>query len=79
MMDSKQLALIYLMEEANKLAGVCTKHVHALHKTKTNAALEEQIGKTFSALREIAEELGINEEKVEKYALEEWERRKKDY
>jgi hypothetical protein len=78
MMDSKQLALIYLMEEANHMASVCSKNVHSLHKKKTNKDLEKQMGILFSAMREVAEEFKVDENLVQTYAQEEYERRLKD-
>ena len=78
MMDSKQLALVYLMEEANKMASVCTRNVHSLHKKKTNNDVAEQLGRLFSAMKEVAEELKLDEQQVEGYALEEYERRQKE-
>ena len=77
-MDSKQLALIYLMEESNRMATVCTKNVHALHKKKTNADLEAQMGRLFAALKEVAEEFKVNEQEVELSAFDEFERRQKE-
>jgi len=78
MMDSKQLALIYLTDEANRMASVCTKNVHSLQKKKTNKDIEEQLGKLFSAMREVAEELKLDEQMVEKSAVEEYNRRQND-
>jgi len=78
MMDSKQLALIYLTEEANKMASMCTKNVHNLSRKKTNEDLEEQFGKLFSAMKEVAEECKLNEKQIEGYAFEEFERRQKE-
>lgn len=78
MMDSKQLALIYLTEEANRMASVCTKNVHALNKKKTNNDLAEQMGKLFSAMREVAEEFKLDEQQVEGYTFDEYERRQRD-
>jgi len=77
-MDSKQLALVYLMEESNKMASVCTRNVHTIEKSKTNKDLEKQMGILFSAMREIAEEFRINEEQVQTYAEEEYLRRFKE-
>lgn len=74
-MDSKQLALIYLTEEANRMASVCTRNVHSLHKKKTNADIEKQLGVLFSAMREVAEEFKVDENNVQKYAEEEYNRR----
>lgn len=76
-MDSKQLALVYLMEEANRMASVCTKNVHSLHKGKTTKDLEAQLGVLFSAMREVATEFKLDEQNVQKNAEEEFERRLK--
>lgn len=78
MMDSKQLALVYLMEECNKMATVCTKNVHNLDKKKSQKALEHQLGIVFSALKEVAEEFDLDESNVEKSAMEEYNRRQND-
>ena len=78
MMDSKQLALIYLTEEANRMASVCTRNVHALQKKKTNSDLEKQLGALFSAMREVAEEFKLDEISVQKNAEEEYNRRLKE-
>lgn len=74
-MDSKQLALVYLMEECNHMATVCTKNVHSLDKKKTNKDIEQQLGILFSAMREVAEEFRLNEDRVQSYAQEEYDRR----
>jgi hypothetical protein len=78
MMDSKQLALIYLTEEANRMSSVCTKNVHSLSKKKTNNDLAEQMGRLFCAMREVAMELKLDEQQVEGYAFVEDERRQKE-
>jgi hypothetical protein len=78
MMDSKQLALVYLMEEANRMASVCTRNVHALQKKKTNNDLEKQLGALFSAMREVAEEFKLDEVSVQENAEEEYNRRLKE-
>jgi len=78
MMDSKQLALVYLMDECNRMASVCTKNVHNLDKKKAEKALEQQIGVVFSALKEVAEEFKLDESAVEKSAMEEYNRRQND-
>ena len=75
MMDSKQLALVYLMEEANRMAGVCTRNVHSLDNKKAKKALEEQLGILFSAMKEVAEEYKLDESNVEKSAMQEFDRR----
>jgi hypothetical protein len=78
MMDSKQLALVYLMDECNRMSSVCTKNVHNLDKKKTMKALEQQVGVIFSALKEVAEEFKLDESNVEKSAMEEYNRRQND-
>ena len=78
MMDSKQLALIYLTEEANRMASICTRNVHSLQKKKTNNDLTEQMGRLFSAMKEVAEECKLDEQTVETYAMEEYNRRQND-
>jgi len=78
MMDSKQLALIYLTDEANRLASVCTRNVHTIEKSKTTKDLEKQMGVLFSAMREVAEEFKLDEDNVQKHAEEEYQRRFKD-
>ena len=74
-MDSKQMALIYLMEESNRMASVCTKNVHSLHKKRTNSDVEKQLGVLFSAMREVAEEFKLDENNVQKNAEDEYTRR----
>jgi hypothetical protein len=78
MMDSKQLALVYLMEEANRMAGICTKNVHTLDNKKAKKALEEQMGILFTSMKEVAEEFKLDESAVESSAMEEYTRRQKD-
>lgn len=78
MMDSKQLALIYLTDEANKMASVCTRNVHSLEKKKATKELECQLGILFSAMREVAEEFKLDEQTVETSAMEEYNRRQND-
>jgi len=75
MMDSKQLALVYLMEEANRMSSVCTKNVHSLDKRKAKKQLEEQLGKLFSAMREVGEEFDIDEDSTMVHAEKEYLRR----
>lgn len=77
-MDSKQLALVYLTDECNRMASVCTRNVHSLDKKKTQKALEEQVGIVFSALKEVAEEFNLNEENVYNHSQEEYQRRLQD-
>ncbi len=77
-MDSKQLALVYLTDEANRMAGICTRNVHNLDNKKAKKALEEQLGVLFSAMKEVAEEFKLDESTVESYAMEEYNRRQND-
>jgi len=78
MMDSKQLALVYLMEECNHMASLCTKNVHNLDIKKTKKAIEEQMGILFTAMKEVAEEFKLDESTVESSAMEEYNRRQND-
>lgn len=78
MMDSKQLALVYLTDECNRMASVCTRNVHSLDKKKAQKALEHQLGIVFSALKEVVEEFDLDESSVEKSAMEEYNRRQSD-
>ena len=78
MMDSKQLALIYLTDEANRMASVCTRNVHSIEKKKTVKDLEQQLGVLFSAMREVAEEFKLDEQRVESSAMEEYNRRQNE-
>lgn len=75
MMDSKQLALVYLMEEANRMASVCTKNVHAVEKKRAINDIERQMGVLFSAMREVAEEFKLNENSVHSAAENEYQER----
>lgn len=75
MMDSKQLALVYLMEESNRMASVCTKNVHSLDKNKSVKDIEQQFGVLFSAMKEVAEEFKLDELKIQDYAEKEFVRR----
>lgn len=78
MLDSKQLALVYLMEECNKMSSLCAKNIHTTNKKKLNSDVEKHIGIIFNALKEVAEEFKLNEQSVEKFLMEEVERRNKD-
>lgn len=75
MMDSKQLALVYLMEEANRMATVCTKNVHAVEKKRAIKDIERQMGILFSAMREVAEEFKVDENAVQESAEIEYKQR----
>jgi hypothetical protein len=78
MLDSKQLALVYLMEESNKMSSLCAKNIHSTNKKKLNSDIEKQIGSMFNAMKEVADEFKVEEQNVEKHLLEEIERRNKE-
>jgi hypothetical protein len=78
MLDSKQLALVYLMEECNKMSSICAKNIHSTSKKKLNSDLEKQIGIMFNAMKEVVEEFKAEEQNVEKYLFEEVDRRNKE-
>jgi hypothetical protein len=78
MLDSKQQALVFLMEESNRLATVCANHVNALHLSKTKTALEHQLGVLFAAMKEIQTQFKLDEEKVEHAALRAYDKRVKE-
>jgi hypothetical protein len=78
MLDSKQLALVYLMEECNKMSAFCAKNIHSTGKRKLVAEVEEKIGIIFNAMKEVGEEFKVNEQNVEKFLIEEIDRRNKE-
>jgi len=78
MLDSKQLALVYLMEESNRMSAICAKNIHATNKKKINAEVEIQIGVIFNAMKEVVDELKLSEQNVEKSVHEEIDRRNKE-
>jgi hypothetical protein len=78
MLDSKQLALVYLMEECNKMSAFCAKNIHNVNKRKINIEIEKSIGVMFNAMKEVGEEFKVDEPSVEKFLLEEIERRNKE-
>lgn len=78
MLDSKQLALVYLMEECNKMSSLCAKNIHSTNKKKLHSDIERQIGVMFNAMKEVAEEFKVEEQSVEKHLLDEIERRNKE-
>lgn len=78
MLDSKQMSLVYLMEEANRMATICTKNVHSLHKKKTNEDIETQMGRLFSAMKEVATEFKLSEDHIAEAAENEFQRRLSD-
>jgi len=78
MLDSKQLALVYLMEESNKMSSLCAKNIHSINKKKLTTDIEKQIAMIFNALKEVGEEFKVDEKNVEKFLFEEIERRNKE-
>lgn len=78
MLDSKQLALVYLMEECNRMSSLCAKNIHSTNKKKLTSEMEKSIGIMFNAMKEVAEEFKIEEQSVEKHLIEEIERRNKE-
>ena len=78
MLDSKQLALVYLMEECNKMSSLCAKNIHSTNKKKLTNDIEKQIATIFNAMKEVGEEFKVDESTVEKFLFEEIERRNKE-
>jgi hypothetical protein len=78
MLDSKQLALVYLMEECNKMSALCAKNIHNTNSRKINTEIEKHIAFIFNALKEVGEEFKVNEHSIEKILFEEVERRNKE-
>ena len=78
MLDSKQLALVYLMEECNRVSSLCAKSIHNVHKKKFNNDIEQHMGILFNAMREVVEEFKLDEHRVEKSLHEEVDRRNKE-
>jgi hypothetical protein len=78
MMDSKQLALVYVIDECNRMVSIASKNINSLDKKKTVQHLEEQIGRLFTAMKEVAEEFKLSENSVYDHATHEYERRQKE-
>lgn len=78
MLDSKQLALVYLMEECNRMSSFCAKNIHSTNKKQLVSQVEERIATIFSAMKEVGEEFKVNEQNVEKCLFEEVDRRNKE-
>lgn len=77
-MDSKQLALVYVIEECNRMVSTASKNINSLDKKKTVRQLEEQMGILFTAMKEVAEEYKLDENSVYDHATHEYERRQKE-
>jgi len=78
MLDSKQLALVYLMEECNKMSSFCAKNIHSTNKKNLVYDVEERIATIFNAMKEVGEEFKVDEKNVEQCLFEEIERRNKE-
>ena len=78
MLDSRQLALVYLMEECNKMSSFCAKNIHSTNKKKLVSEVEERIATIFNAMKEVGEEFKVDEKNVEKSLFEEIDRRNKE-
>lgn len=68
MMDSKQLALKYLMNMCDDMADTCDKNINSLDKKKTLRELEKEFGNLLSAIKEVTEEFKLDEQTVFEYA-----------
>ncbi len=64
MMDSKQMALKYLMNSCDDMAEACDKNIDSLDSKKTIKDLEKNFGNLFASIKEVVEEFKLNEEKV---------------
>jgi hypothetical protein len=76
-MNKRQYALKYLNESAKNVMSACK---HSMHNDDTEIAnddVAEKLGKMFSAMKEVAETLQLQEEQVERFAYAEYERRQK--
>lgn len=64
MMDSKQLALQYLMDSCDDMASACEKNLKSLDKKKTLRDLERNFGDLLASIKEVIEEYKLDEGKV---------------
>lgn len=64
MMDSKQLALKYLMNMCDNMADTCEENIDSLDKRKTLRELEKEFGNLLSAIKEVSEEFKLDEARV---------------
>lgn len=78
MLDSKQLALVYLMEECNKASSLCAKNIHSPSKKGLASDLEYQMGTIFNAMREVVVKFKLDEKNVETALYEEMDKRNKE-
>jgi hypothetical protein len=78
MMDSKQLALKYLMNMCDNLADTCEESIDSLNKKKVVRDLEKDFGNLFSAAKEVIEEFKIQEARVFQEAEKAMQKRKKN-
>lgn len=63
-MDSKQLALQYLMDSCDDMASACEKNLKSLDKKKTLRDLERNFGDLLASIKEVIEEYKLDEGKV---------------
>jgi hypothetical protein len=77
-MNNKQLALVYLMEECNKIRTLCTMSIHNTNKKNLTADLEHSMGVLFNAMREVVVEFKLKEKNVESALYEEMDNRNKE-
>jgi len=63
-MDSKQLALQYLMDSCDDMASACEKNLKSLDKKKTLRDLERNFGNLLASIKEVIEEYKLDESKV---------------
>lgn len=76
-MNSKQLALVYLMEECNKVSSLCTQNIHSKNKKNFISDIEYNMGSLFNAMKEVVEEFKLSEKNVETALYEEMDKRNK--
>lgn len=71
----RRLALEYLAEMAHDLKYACDSGIKNDDVKSVNNDVAEQMGKMFSAMKEVAETLQLVEEHVEGFAYIEYQRR----
>lgn len=78
MLDSKQQALIYVMQESSFMASICAKNLNSTDKKRTAKELEENAGILLAALKELIEVYKLKEKEIEGYAMREHDDRRKE-
>lgn len=71
----RRLALEYLQEMARDITVACEQGIKNDDVKVVNNDVAEQMGKMFSAMKEVAETLQLVEEHVEGFAYIEYQRR----